>query len=138
MNQLKIIVSILTFLLLTSCSLKKENNTIAPHPDFKIGKKGFEDKIKEVFNFEKITFGSVINIDTLSSSTGLNLTFYMNDLDFISNEKLSKYAKIIKFETNKNLLKLDKYNFVNITFKEEKQEEGFTKATTIIVKKQLK
>lgn len=138
MNQLKIIVPVLTFLLLISCSLKKENNTIAPHPDFKIGKKGFENKLKEVFNFEKITFGSGINRNLGVSSTGLNLTFYMNDLDVVSNEKLSKYAKIIKFETNKNLLKLDNYNFVKITFKEEKQEEEFTKSTSIKIKKQLK
>lgn len=138
MNQLKIILPALTFLLLTSCNLKKEDSSIAPPPDFKIGKKGFEKKLKEAFSFEKITFGSFINKGAVSSNTGLNLTFYINDLDVISNKKLSKYAKIIKFETNKNLLKLDKYNFINITFKEEHQLGEFTKATSIQIQKQLK
>jgi hypothetical protein len=126
---------VLTF---TSCNITtKGSSTYANNPDFKIGKKGFEKELKKTLDFDVLTIGTSITTKNGISENGLTLTFKTKDLSNISNDVFKRYAKIIKIETEKYLLKKDKYDVVLIKFKEEIKGE-ISKSTSIEIKKELK
>ncbi|WP_298763772.1 hypothetical protein [uncultured Polaribacter sp.] len=124
-------------LFLASCNLQEAPKNIAPSPNFKIGKNGFEKKLQTIFDFEKLSVGTTVTRNLGISKTGLNLTFKVIDLKLMSDERIYKHSEVIKFETKQNLLKLNTYDFLTIIFKEEIKEGDFTKSSTIKIKKQL-
>lgn len=129
------LVALITF---TSCNITtKGSSTYANNPDFKIGKKGFEKELKKTLDFDVLTIGTSITTKNGISENGLTLTFKTKDLSNISNDVFKRYAKIIKIETEKYLLKKDKYDVVLIKFKEEIKGE-ISKSTSIEIKKELK
>lgn len=129
------LVALITF---TSCNITtKGSSTYASNPDFKIGKKGFEKELKKTLDFDVLTIGTSITTKNGISENGLTLTFKTKDLSNISNDVFKRYAKIIKIETEKYLLKKDKFDVVLIKFKEEIKGE-ISKSTSIEIKKELK
>ncbi|WP_299061529.1 hypothetical protein [uncultured Polaribacter sp.] len=129
---------IMALLALTSCNITtSSSSTSASNPDFKIGKKGFEKELKKTLDFDILTIGTSITSKNGISEKGLTLTFKTKDLSNISDDIFRKYAKIIKIETEKYLLKKDTYDVVLIKFKEEIKGE-ILKSTSIEIKKELK
>jgi hypothetical protein len=137
MRYFKSILIAFLILLLSSCSTIV-NETSNTHPDFKIGIKGFENKLKKEFEFEKLSIGTYFTTkNVLGKEKGLNLTFQKNDLQSVSNNLIGVYANKVKELVEKNLLHLDDYDYVNITFKNEQEQEGLTKSTSIKIRKKL-
>ena len=137
MKRLRIICSLVILSLFANCNFLPATNTAAPKPDFTIGKSGFEKTFKEVFEFEAMTFGTIVAQKNGVSNTGLNLTFKMKQLDVLTEERIYKYADIIQFQTKKYLLDLNTYNYVNITFKKEHQIKDILKVSFIEIRRKL-
>ncbi|WP_435415910.1 hypothetical protein [Polaribacter aestuariivivens] len=136
MKYLKIVFVCFLFMVLSNCttSFKRSSNNF---PDFKIGKKGFENLIAKEFNFEKLTLGTYEKGSSNTvSEKGANLTFLGVDemLEESSDSTLVKNARFIRNLTVKNLLNLEKFDFVVITFENE-DEKG---VLTTITKKRIK
>ena len=138
MKYLKTMIAMLSIALLFSCSIKTESSTIAPHPDFKIGKLGIEKALKKEFDFQKLSLGTYMTRKMGKKELGLNLTLQKDDLNSISDSLLSQYSSRIQELVLKNLLHLEDYDYINITFENKKIKDEFTKSTSIKIRKSLK
>lgn len=126
-----------TILLLVNC------NTIVKgksdfHPDFKIGKTGFEKELKKQINFDDLRIGTYYTKkNNIDEERGLNLTFKFAEQELPNKEKLSSNTDFITTKVNKYLLNLDNFDYVNIIFENEMVEESITKSSRIKIKKEL-
>jgi len=138
MKKLRIVLALFFVAFLLNCTTIVEGNSDA-HPNFKIGKKGFENSLKKEFDFDKLSIGTYFTKkDGISKEKGLNLMFLKNDLTAISDSLLYHYSEEIKNQTIQYVLNLDTYDSVNITFKSEEVQKDLTKSTSIKIKKALK
>ena len=136
MKLLKPSLLFVFILFFISCSAKIETSSDA-HPNFKIGKIGFEKSLKAQFDFEKLSVGTYFTKKNgISTEKGLNLTFQKNSLSQVSDSLIYAYSDEIKIHVKKYLLNLDKYNYINIKFEEQKKGD-ITRSNTIEFKKEL-
>ena len=138
MKYLKSIFTLLSLLLLFNCNVITQANSSAPHPDFKIGQKGIEKKMKQEFDFQKMSVGTFMTTKIGVKELGLNLKFQKEDIQSTSDSLLKEYVAIIKKSVAKNLLHLEDYDYINITFENENIEGEFTKSTSVKIREQLK
>tara|TARA_R110002126_G_scaffold291243_2_gene451315 strand:- start:1492 stop:1902 length:411 start_codon:yes stop_codon:yes gene_type:complete len=136
MKLLKPSLLFVFILFFISCSAKIETSSDA-HPNFKIGKTGFEKSLKAQFDFEKLSVGTYFTKKNgISTEKGLNLTFQKNSLSQVSDSLIYVYSDEIKIQVKKYLLNLDKYNYINIKFEEQKKGD-ITRSNIIEFKKEL-
>lgn len=138
MKYLKLTFATLALFLFFSCNFQTSNNPNALHPDFKIGKDGLENILKEKFNFQKMSVGTHMSSKMGVKEHGLNLTFQNEDLMSVSDSLLKTYSTAIKKSVIKNLVHLEDYYYINITFENQFKEGEFTKSTTTKIREQLK
>ncbi len=131
------------FLFLTACLFFLNCYTVtesksSSNPDFKVGKAGFEKRLKRQFDFDKLSIGFyTTKKNGLSKENGLNLTFKINNLENISDSLINSYTDVIKEEVKTNLLHFKDYNYINITFENELTKGNLRKVNSIKIKKQL-
>jgi hypothetical protein len=128
----------LAILFLSSCNMDLNNGNSAPHPDFKIGQKGIEKMLKQDFDFQKMSVGTHMKTKMGTKEFGLNLTFQKDDMLPVSDNTFKEHASTIKKLVVNNLLHLEDYDFINITFENENIEGEFTKSTSVKIRKLLK
>jgi hypothetical protein len=138
MKKIRIICTLFIVTILLNCTTIVKGTSDA-HPDFKIGKKGFENSLKKQIDFNSLGIGTYIsNKNGISKEKGLNLTFLKNNITAISDSLFYHYSEEIKLQTIQYLLNLDTYDYINITFKSEEVQKDLTKSTSIKIKKALK
>ena len=138
MKKIRILVTLFIVTISLNCTTIGKGTSDA-QPDFKIGKKGFENSLQKQFDFNSLGIGTYItNKNGISKEKGLNLTFLKNNVTAISDSLLYHYAEEIKIQTIQYLLNLDTYDYINITFKSEEVQKDLTKSTSIKIKKALK
>ena len=138
MKYLKSIFITITVLFVSSCNMDLNNGNSAPHPDFKIGQKGIEKMLKQDFDFQKMSVGTHLAKKMGTKELGLNLTFQIDDVLSVSDSIFKEHASTIKKLVVNNLLHLEDYDFINITFENENIEGEFTKSTSVKIRKLLK
>ena len=84
MKYLKSIFTLLSLVLLFNCNVITQANSSAPHPDFKIGQKGIEKKMKQEFDFQKMSVGIFMTTKIGVKELGLNLKFQKEDIQSTS------------------------------------------------------
>ncbi len=108
------------------------------HPDFKIGKKGFEKKLQEAFSFEKLSVGTYMTEKQgFNKEKGLTLTFGINNIASITDSVFNIYADETSILVKNNLLHLEDYNYVIVKFNEETKGD-ISKSISVTIKKELK
>jgi len=138
MKKLRIGLAFLAIAFLLNCTTIVKGNSDA-QPNFKIGKKGFENSLKKTFDFETLSIGTYFTKKNgTSQEKGLNLTFKKNNLTAISDSLWHQYSEQIRIETLQYLLNLDTFDSINIIFKSEEVKEDLTKSMSIKIKKALK
>ena len=136
MKKLKIVFAFVSFFIFLSCSTIVDGNSDL-HPDFKIGKKEFENSLKKEFDFEKLSIGTYFTKKNgISEEKGLNLTFEINNLRFVTDSLITIYSDKITVQVKKYLLNKDNYDYVIIKFEEETKGE-ISRSTSLELKKQL-
>jgi hypothetical protein len=138
MKYLKSIFTLLSLVLLFNCNVITQGSSSAPNPDFKIGQKGIEKKFKKEFDFQKMSVSIFMTTKIGVKELGLNLKFQKEDIQSTSDSLLKEYVAIIKKSVAKNLLNLEDYDYINITFENENIEGEFTKSTSVKIREQLK
>ncbi|MGK0414032.1 MAG: hypothetical protein ACJA1B_002251 [Polaribacter sp.] len=138
MKYLKLTFATLALFVFISCDFQTSNSPHAPHPDFKIGRDGLENILKQEFNFQKMSVGTHMSSKMGLKELGLNLTFQKEDLMSVSDSLLKTYSTKIKKTVIKNLLYLEDYDYLNITFENQFSEGAFTKSTATKIREQLK
>jgi hypothetical protein len=138
MKYLKLVFTTLTLFLFFNCNLQVKNSPNPTHPDFKTGKNGLEKILKQEFNFQKMSVGTYITTKMGKKELGVNLTFQKEDLLTVSDSLLKEYASTIKKTVVKNLLHLEHYDFINITFENEFSDGEITKITAMKIREKLK
>lgn len=136
MKFTKLILLVVTISCFINCNNKVTTSSDA-HPNFKIGKKGFEKSLQKEFDFDKLSIGTYITKKNgVSEEKGLSLTFQKSDLHRVTDSIIIANCDDIKTHVKKYLLNIDNYEYVIIKFEEE-IEGDISKSTSIKVKKQL-
>ncbi len=137
MKFIKTTFLLLSMILLVNCNTKVEG-TSEFHPDFKIGKKGFRKALKKEINYDDLTIGTYYTKkNNIAEEKGLNLTFKVSGDGLTNNEEINNKADYLAAQVKKYLLNLEKYDYVNIIFENEKEENGIKKSSSIKIKRKL-
>ncbi|WP_296637919.1 hypothetical protein [Polaribacter sp.] len=137
MKILKTTLFINVVLLLVNCTTIVEG-TSDFHPDFKIGKTGFEKELKKQLDFDDLAIGTYFTKKNNSlEERGLNLTFEFAEQELPNNQELNNYAEFIITKVKEYLLNLDNYDYVNTIFENEREEGNIAKSSRIKIKKKL-
>ena len=137
MKKLKIIICAMAVFTMFNCT-RTVSGSSNLHPNFKIGKKGFEKRLQEAFSFEKLSVGTYLTEKQgFNKEKGLTLTFDINNIKSITDSVFNVYADKTSILVKKNLLHLDDYNYVIVKFNEETKGD-ISKSTLVTIKKELK
>jgi hypothetical protein len=137
MKILKTTLFISVMLLLVNCTTVVEG-TSDFHPDFKVGKTGFEKELKKQLDFDDLAIGTYYTKKNNSlEEKGLNLTFEFAEQELPNKEELNNDAEFIITKVKEYLLNLDNYDYVNIIFENGREEGNIAKSSRIKIKKEL-
>ena len=137
MKFIKTTFLLLSMILLVNCNTKVEG-TSEFHPDFKIGKNGFREALKKEINYDDLSIGKYYTKkNNITEEKGLNLTFKFSGDGLANNEEINNQADYIAAQVKKYLLNLEKYDYVNIIFEKEKEEDAIKKSSSIKIKRKL-
>ncbi|MCG1036378.1 hypothetical protein [Polaribacter sargassicola] len=137
MKKLKIIFTFFSIFIVFSCTTTS-TGTSDLNPEFKIGKNGFEKRLKKGFDFEKLNIGTYYsNKNGISQENGVNLTFTISDFSKYSNSDFFKISKHIKKELQEYLLNLNNYDYVKIIYNRVYKEDGLEKTSSVKIKLKL-
>ncbi|MEN8703260.1 MAG: hypothetical protein ABF311_07425 [Polaribacter sp.] len=137
MKILKTTLFISVMLLLVNCTTIVEG-TSDFHPDFKVGKTGFEKELKKQLDFDDLAIGTYYTKKNNSlEEKGLNLTFEFAEQELPNKEELNNDAEFIITKVKEYLLNLDNYDYVNIIFENEREEGNIARSSRIKIKKEL-
>lgn len=137
MKILKTTLFISVMLLLVNCTTVVEG-TSDFHPDFKVGKTGFEKELKKQLDFDDLAIGTYYTKKNNSlEEKGLNLTFEFAEQELPNKEELNNDAEFMITKVKEYLLNLDNYDYVNIIFENGREEGNIAKSSRIKIKKEL-
>jgi hypothetical protein len=137
MKIFKTTLLICIMLLLVNCNTIVEGKSDF-HPDFKVGKTGFEKELKKQINFDDLAIGTYYTKkNNISEERGLNLTFKFAEQELPNKEESNNDSEFIVSKVKEYLLNLDNYDYVNIIFENEREEGNITKSSRIKIKKEL-
>jgi len=100
----KNIIIICAFAVLTMYNCTKTVRTSSNlYPDFKIGKKGFEKSLQEIFSFDKLSVGTYMTEKQgFNKENGLTSTFDIDNIEAIGDSLLNVYADKTSILVKKN------------------------------------
>lgn len=137
MKIFKTILFISVVLLLVNCNTIVKGSSDF-HPNFKVGKTGFEEELKKQFDFDDLAIGTYYTKKNNSlEERGLNLTFKFAEQELSNKEESNNDVEFIITKVKEYLLNLDNYDYVNIIFENERKEGNITKSSRIKIKKEL-